>query len=154
MSNDNPTPHQDEVRTAIAAAGFTRVADFLRSRPHATYRELRDEIGPTIAPIYLQLALKALLTDQGDYAYYVGDSFVRLMWQMLPDGWSRNPDTEFQRAHVFGAWSTNLADQARATTKSLWETAHSAPWVPDGWLPDSADDAILLRLLGDTGPQR
>ena len=154
MSTDNPTPYQDEVRAAILAAGFTRAADFLRSHPHATYRELSEALDTTIAPIYVQLALKALLTDQGDYEYYVRDSFVRLMWQMLPDRWSRSPDTEFQRAHFFGAWSTNLTGKTHATTKALWETARSAPWVPDGWLPDSADDAILLRLLRDTDPHR
>ena len=145
----------------VRALGFATLADYLRSRPGLTYLELVDELGPEdlvglqVIDVHLHEARR-----QGEAGFRAAakDALARFLRQQLPHGWGRTPGAgsagpDAANMAAFSIWASAVEalSPVGSYTSAVWERLNSD--VPQGWLPESADDDLLTRMFDAAWPE-
>lgn len=137
------------VESVVLSLGYATLEDYLRANATLTYRELCKALRPALSPIQMQLLTRRMLGAAGRN-FYVVDSFVRCLRELVPMGWPSRGADRFQLAHAFAKWAANLHEEAaRERSKQLWESMGNDSEIPEGWLPATFEDVILKKHLRD-----
>jgi hypothetical protein len=144
------SPAQIEVRRALAGRSAKA---FLEAHPLVSYRSLRDLLGTRLVPIRLIEGLGLECQRDGHLEWFARDLFVREIRESAPAGWKRG---DFEMSVGLGAASAALRCVARSMDEHS-DRAHNyligAIFIPDGWLPQTADDPFLVEAFDATREQ-
>lgn len=139
----------------IRDRGFSSVTEFIESRPLATLVELADELGQRdVAAVQLRWRWVAEAIATGNMERCARSLLTRTLREELPEGWHREwPDVPGDsRTPLFrkvGALSSTAAALPDAYEESIdrIRVALDAAGIPEGWLPASADDPLLVEIF-------
>jgi hypothetical protein len=141
------TPAQREVRRVLSGRG---AREFLERHPGVDYLDLRPLLGTRLAPIRLKEGLGLECKKDGHLEWFARDLFVRQLRHGLPGGWKRG---EFAASVALGAASAALGFVDEAIENHS-DRAHDyligALFIPEGWLPESADDPHIVEAFDVT----
>src|SRR5262245_27951429 len=111
MSTSNPWQADWHARLyeAVQQLGYSRVTEFVKDRPAATWSQLVEELenqaGARFAPVQLYTVLQSEITTPEELSYYIKSTLVRRLRESIPQGWDADADFRFKLAMAFAAWA-------------------------------------------------
>jgi hypothetical protein len=121
--------------------GHAHIWHYLRAHPGVPLTTVADTIGSAAAIQIHRLVLQHCLTNR-EMGALIRDLMARSIREALPKGWGEANDFKHARATGVGILPEPYRTLAREMGTSLLE--QEVP--PRGWLPESGDDEILLRV--------
>ena len=135
----------------VKSLGYRDVTEFAASSPNSPYRELAAKLGDGIAPVQVEILLRAEAVAADDPNGFSRDCLARYLRQDLPDGWGVGVQPEFNAARAFASWSVALDEgdnaELRLKTQRVWQCLHQL--APNGWKVHGANDPVLIKVFRD-----
>jgi hypothetical protein len=146
---------QERLYTLIRERGFSSVTAYVDSQPGATLLELADGLGSgNVAAVQLEWRLIAEAEASGAMERCARSLLARALRGALPEGWQRewkdvpgDPSTPFfRKVGALCSLTASLPDAYEQATERIRDGLDAAN-IPAGWLPEGADDAILVDVF-------
>ena len=110
----------------------------------SSFSELAEMLGPDVAPIQVEALVKADAIAKQEFDRFAKVSLIRFIKERLPEGWMNDDASAFQRAHLFGSWSSSLGEQNRPTALIVWKRLQDELGIPERWTPQDENDRLLV----------
>ncbi len=139
------------VRERVAERGYETLISFAERNQTATFFELAKMLGEHVAPIQLQQLLSEAYYSQGQYPRYLRAALAREIRRAMPEGWNVAPNSDFQKVSAVSDWENGTAEEYAEFAERVWETLKNAGGIPRGWLPNGADDPVIVNAFERAG---
>jgi hypothetical protein len=142
----------ERIKQRVRERGFATATEFADTQPTASLLDLADQLGKDdVAAAQLE---KVLLHEAGEadaMEQCAKSLLVRRFHEKLPEGWQQEWDdsplgSNFRRAGVYGSWCAALPDRYEQIGDAIWDAICAAS-IPEGWLPASPDDPVLVEIF-------
>jgi hypothetical protein len=139
----------------LEARGFSSATGYADSQPLASLPELANSLGADeIAAMQLEERLVEEAEGNGTMERCARSLLARDLRQELPEGWQREWNEALEETHsplfrktgVFSSLTMALPELYAPATERI-RKAMDAATIPLGWLPDGADDPILVAVF-------
>jgi hypothetical protein len=140
----------DALSRAVHDKGFVSVTAYADGWPVTSITELADYLGPDIEPLDLEHRLIAEAEATGTMERCARTLLARDLCGELLEGGAEHDDTTSRRLRlsgVFFALSMALPPAYHDAVDRI-ERAITSADLPSGWLPEGADDPVLIELFG------
>lgn len=142
---------QQRIKELLARRSCSTVTEFFDRFPTRSSVELADELGPgDVAGVQLEWLAIDEATATNQVERLARDQFVRALHKTLPEGWVSPATGRRQLAAVLGAWTSSIASRLRDYGPGLMAMGkvmiEENPF-PEGWLPSSPDDPLLVAFF-------
>lgn len=139
------------LREKVKETGYETLISFAERNPKATFFELAKMLGEQVAPIQIQQLLSEAYYEQGQFARYIRSALAREIRHKMPEGWNTDESFDFKRASAFTDWEHGTPDEYEDFTEKVWEVFKNSSDIPEGWLPNGADDPIISQAFEKAG---
>jgi hypothetical protein len=130
----------------MAAMGYPRFMDYARARPSSTFDQLAKELeastGIRVVPIEVKRLVLDEATSDAELTATAADALVRIIREIIPEGWSAGEAGAFPKSHTFGVWNAFFPPRYDDLLWRIFRRLKAAP-IPDGWLPTGPDDPYI-----------
>ncbi len=140
-------PHTKHIIDTLRQRADFSARRFLVEHPRVDYRELGSELGFDAPPIRLMDAVGHMLSEEGDAEWFMLDLFVRRLHQRSVGGWSGGEFNDIRALVSTTSVVAKVDPHLGALAERTGEQLLADKSIPRGWMPDSADDPILVRAL-------
>lgn len=140
------------VNLRICERGYSSVTEFAVAHPHMTFKELVNELGDhTIEPVQVQWVLCEAARARNDLRWFAKDCLAREIRDNFPTGW-RPRSALFRMSAVcaYTDWLSAFNPKHYPAGERAWNWL-LAQDIPEGWLPEGADDPWIEAMFQETG---
>jgi hypothetical protein len=144
-----PDVERESLLSTLASKGYASATDYADSRPQTSLSKLASELGiDSVAPMQLERQLVEEAETTGAMDRCARSLLARDLCGQLPEGWPRGEDPEplFRRAGVFLTLTMALPDVYERAVERIRHAMEAAD-IPAGWVPEGADDPILVETF-------
>jgi hypothetical protein len=139
------------VENRIREKGYENLISFAEHNPKKTFFELAQILGEQIAPIQVEQLLSEAYYEQSQYPRYLRSALSRHIRLSMPQGWHLAQNWDYQVVDAILSWERGTPDVYDKFTKKVLDLFKNATNIPQGWLPDGADDPIILEIFKQAG---
>lgn len=137
----------------LADHGHDSVTSFLAAYPRRSLLDLADSVlgGGDVAAVQLLWTVLDEAKVRGPAAAEscARDLLIRSMHQHMKRGW--DPADLEAEGQAYSGWACELERIAKVNALALWEALVES--APPGWLPNDADDPILVAAFREHWPR-
>jgi hypothetical protein len=142
---------QARVNERIKERGYETLISFAERNPKATFFELAKMLGEQVAPMQVEQLVSNAYYEQGQVARYFRSALARHIRRAMPEGWNVADNFDFRRVGALIDWENGTPDEYATFTENVKTVLKNANGIPKGWLPNGADDPIIVDAFEKAG---